>query len=278
MNMTTIMAVVSVLIASAAFAITILALRYEQRIEKRMGNLFDQMSNTQNQIQGLSQEMYSVLTFSRPVLSDNKLKSVLPELAENFYDVFTKNKLFLMSFLDNHLDHTLVLSRDAVKGTLHIRNMSLIDYASELLLLAEPNDKIFATSYIKTPEFWDTAAARRYLREQERLSKERKVTVSRIFLYDDDAACQDARNMAEMDNHLSKGIHVFTAIAPRVEADLRRDMFLIQGRLAAEYEMTFDREELLGLWIWVEPDNVDLITKRMKKLIDVSTPYEKSTP
>jgi hypothetical protein len=55
-------------------------------------------------------------------------------------------------------------------------------------------------------------------------------------------------------------------------------MFLIKRRLAAEYEMTFDRRELLGLWVWLDPGNVGLITKRMKRLIDVSTEYVQSTP
>jgi len=278
MNTETIIAIASIVIASSALGVTIWALLCARRMEKRLVNLLDQMISTQNQIQGLSDEMYNLLMFSRPVLSDNKLKNVLPKLAENFYDVFRKNELFLKSFLENHLDHTLVISKDAVEGKLHIRGVNLIDYAIELISLAEPNDKIFATSYIKTPEFWDTAAAKRYLREQERLIAERKVTVSRIFLYDDDDACQDARNITEMDNHSSKGVHVFTAIAPRIEADLREDMFLIEGRLAAEYNMSYDREELLGIWIWLDQNNVELITKRMKKLIDVSTPYVKSNP
>lgn len=249
MSVQTAVTIAAVVVGVAAVFIAVWAFLYQRRMAHRLSGLVDQMSSTQAQIQGLSREMYALLTFSRAALSDDQLRTKFPELAQNYFAVFKDNKLFLKSFLDQHLSRTLKMSMDAAGGTLTILSMSLIDYAVDLLLLANPGDKVFATSYIKTPKFWGTPSAKRYLQEQERLVRERAVTVSRVFLYDDAAACEDARNIEEMDNHDSKGIKVYTAIAPELEADLRRDTFLIEDRLAAEYLMTADREELLKLQI-----------------------------
>jgi len=265
MSVETIGMIIAIAFGAVGVFVAVRALRSQQTAARRL--------------EDLSSEMYGLIELSRAALSDPELKRRLPELAQYYSAIFEKNRIFEKSFFDEYLRRSLSMTEEAVRrGRLHIEAVNLIDYAVLLLQFAEPGDKVFATSYVMTPKFWDKPAAKTYLREQERLIKERRIEVSRIFIYNDEAARNDPRNVEEMGNQDSMGINVYTAIMPQLEVDLRRDMFVIQGRVAAEYETTIDREELLGLWVWVEPDDVEVIGRRMIRLVDASQKYTRPTP
>jgi len=247
--------------------------RQMSETEQRIAGLSLEMTKTQERISGLSQETYALLGFSKPVLSDDELREKFPELAQNYFCVYSENRVYLKTFLSQHLAQTMKLSRDAASGSLYIPTVSLIDYAVDLLSVAQEGDRVFATSFIKTPKFWDTAAAKRYLQEQERMIKNKNATVSRVFLYDELSSSVDARNVKEMTDQSAKGIQVYVGIASELEPNLRQDMLVIEGRLAAVYEMTTDREELIGVRVWIGRDEVQDRGRRMAKLIESSRRY-----
>jgi class 3 adenylate cyclase len=219
-----------------------------------------------------------ILRLSEAAFADTTLRDRLPKLANDLLVLFSDKPIFLASWADRHLNELLEFTSDAAKGRVYIdKGGEFVDYVMELLGLTEMDDKIFATSYIKPKAFWAKRSATAYLNKQRRLTKKQNVTITRFFLYDKSDALNKPRNKQEAKKHHAAGVHVYTGITAQLNKDLRRDMFLIENRIAAIFELTADREEMLGMHIMVKQEDVRRMSKRMQDLLDATQKYAGTT-
>jgi len=224
------------------------------------------MRSTEDRLRALSDEMYTVLEFAKGAFSNPKLKSRLQLLAENHASLCEKGGI-LSDLADSQLDTCVQISLGAVRNCVEIRPVYLEPYAVQLMKMATTGDVLFTTSYVKTAAFWHSPRTKAYIRENE-AAVERGVTVVRVFLFDDEKALDQSEN--EMDSQCKRGIHVRTALTNEVEPELRRDLFYLEGRVAAEYVLTADREDLLTLRIWTSPPELRLFGDIVRRLVDAS--------
>ena len=224
------------------------------------------LRSTEERLRMLSDEMYTVLEFAKRAFSNAKLKERLQVLAQNYSRLNDEGGI-LARLAEEQLDTCVQLSLGATRNAVEIRPVYLEPYAAELIRLAVTGDELFTTSYVKTYAFWDSPRTKAYIRENE-AAVERGVTVVRVFLFDDEKAL--AQSESEMDSQCRKGIHVRTALTNEVEPELRRDLFYLEGHVAAEYVLTADREDLLALRIFTSPPELRLFGEIIRRLVDAS--------
>jgi len=228
------------------------------------------LRNTEERLRTLSDEMYTVLEFAKRAFSNAKLKERLQALAQN-YACLDEQGGILAKLAEEQLDTCVQISLGATRDAVEIRPVYLEPYAVQLIRLAETDEVLFTTSYVKTSAFWDSPRTKAYIRENE-AAVERGVTVFRVFLFDDEQALAQSEN--EMDTQCRKGIQVRTALTSDVEPELRRDLFYLEGRAAAEYVLTADREDLLALRIFTSPSELRIFGEIIRRLVDASKEHK----
>jgi len=234
--------------------------------EHRLEALFASIESTRQSTESLSNEMYAVLEFAKRAFSDPRLKTRLQSIAESYVKIQEKGG-FLSTFVNSELDTCVEISLGAVRGCVEIRPVYLEPYAVQLLKMAEPGDRLFATSYVRTSAFWNSPRTKAYIRENEAAVK-RGVNVTRIFLFDDEKAL--AESTQEMASQQKKGIDVRVALTKELEPELMRDLFYLENRIAAEYVLTPDRQGLLTLRFWTAVPEIKAIGNVMERLIEAS--------
>lgn len=265
----------SVAVAVAAVAFGVWSFIHQNR---RLAGLLQDLNVARSSIQGLSEEMYAFLQLSRSAFADQRLREKLPELGNHLVSVFSSALPYLTTLVERNFNGMVQLARDAAAtGTVYVDRVDLIDYGVELVRLAGAGDQIITTSYVKTSAFWDSPTAKTYLREQERVIRDKQVSITRIFLFDDYDAMDESRSQEEVTKHVEAGVTVRTGIASELKVDLRRDMFFISGKIAAEYDMTSDQEEILGVRIWASAEGISQIGGRMRDLLSDTQPWEIGT-
>jgi hypothetical protein len=261
----------------ASVAAALYAIRQGSGLLKQLRDQVDRMAatetalnQTQHRIAELSRDLYAVVNLTQDAAQVDGLLSNLRAIAGDYADIATNNHTFLSDFVRRTLTDLTSHTHRAKSGFAELTAEDLSDQAAELADYAIEGDTLIATSYVNTTDFWGTPAAARYLQVNENLIKTRGVEIIRIFLFADEEAA--AASIPEMTKQANAGVTVRTALTPRLETSLKRDMFLLGDRLAAEYDLTNDRSDILRLRVWHRPQSeVDAVIRRMRKLVQSST-------
>ncbi|MDX6699540.1 MAG: hypothetical protein QOE65_2937 [Solirubrobacteraceae bacterium] len=269
--------IASVMAALIAIALAIFQTRQLKQQIERLADTEEALTKTQERINSLSSEMYEVLKLSEAAHSTPNLFDNIAQLAENCAVVYPQGSAYLTQFVAGQLETLVNHSSQARAGSIEITPSDIADMAVTLVQLAEEGDKIVTTSYVSTEDFWTRPSAQRYLEKTTDLIANRQVDITRIFLFDGPESV--APSLAEMDKQCRAGIHVRTAFTDSLEPALKRDMFLLGNRVAAEYILTTDRRDILTLRIWdAEHKEVGEVSDRMDRLVRSSTEYSPSDP
>ena len=269
---------VSLLAAVVAISLAIYQTRQLKQQIAKLVSTENALTETQARIGALSTELYDVLEISNRASGSPVLLAGLRQLAANCGGVFAEDNTYLTSFLQDQLDALVKQSAQALTRQLQVKaNTDVAGMALNLVKLAQPKEKVFTTSYVSTKAYWDDPSARRYLDVNRELVRKSDVAITRIFIFDNEEI--EAGNCSELDKQWDAGIHVRTALTQALEPDLKRDMFLLGNRLAAENEMTADRNDILSVRIWDSSDTeLGEFADRMNALMRSSQEYTPDRP
>jgi hypothetical protein len=275
---------ISVILGSVSVAAAIAALSFaahqtrqlKQQIEK-LANTETALQETQSRIDGLSTEVYEVLELYKAASSSASLLTTMRKLAMNCGQVFAQENIFLKQFLESQLDLLVKSSGEATTSHLEVQaSNEVAGMALNLVKLAQPNDEVITTSYVSTDKYWDDPSGQRYLEVNEELIQKHNVSITRIFLFDSQESEEKSRS--EMAKQCEAGIKVRTVLTKNLTIDLKRDMFLLGLRLAAENVMTNDQNDILSVRIWDSSQKeVGEFADRMNVLMHSSTEYNPAT-
>jgi hypothetical protein len=265
----------------AAFAALTFAAHQTRQLKKQITKLASTetaLQETQSRIDGLSTELYDVLEISKAASNSAKLLTTLRQLAANCGQVFSRENLFLTTFLESQLEAIVKQSGEAITSHLEVKaSNEVAGMALNLVKLAQPKDEVTTTSYVRTEKYWDDPSGQRYLEVNEELIRDFGVTITRIFLFDSETNEETSRS--EMDKQHRAGIKVRTVLTKNLTIDLKRDMFLLGNRLAAENVMTNDQNDILSVRIWDSSQKeVGEVADRMASLIRASKAYSPAEP
>ncbi len=235
---------------------------------------------TQERLEDLAKEMYSVLQFAQDAMTKPDLVQRFRQLASSAATLFQTPSSFHTTFfrdcIEDEFDAMVDLARQASTGMVEFKPRDLSDFAEVLLGDAHKGEDVLTTSYVKAQDFWNTPSARAYLETTRRLIAEHELNVIRIFLFDDARALDDSK--LEIEKHVDAGIHVRTALTGALEARDKRDLLLLgniekrEYRLAAEYLMSMDRAQFTRLRVWTPPQReVAEVATCMQHLLVSST-------
>lgn len=263
---------VSVFAALLALVFAYFQTRQLREQISRLANTEAALTETQARIDDLSVELYDVLNLSQEAQKAPGLFDGLRELASNCAAVYPGPSTFLGEFLRTEFDALRRYSAQARSGSIEIAVKDIASMALTLARLANEQERVIVTSYVSTEDFWTKPSAQRYLAANRELIADRNVKIVRIFLFDTPQAAEKSR--PEMDKQYAADIEVRTALTEELEMDLKRDMFLLGDRLAAEYVMTADRKDILSLRIWdKDTPDIEQVSDRMTRLISSSELY-----
>jgi hypothetical protein len=273
-TVTVVLGAISVAAALVALSVAAQQTRQlKQQIEK-LANTENALQETQSRIDGLSTEVYDVLELYKAASSSAALLSTMRKLAINCGQVFSQENIFLKKFLESQLDLLVKSSGEATTQHLEVQaSNEVAGMALNLVKLAQPNEEVITTSYVSTDKYWDDPSGQRYLEVNEELIKNRNVSITRIFLFDSQESEEKSR--PEMAKQHAAGIKVRTALTRNLTIDLKRDMFLLGSRLAAENVMTNDQNDILSVRIWDSSQKeVGEFAERMDILMHASVGYD----
>lgn len=207
----------------------------------------------------------------------SKTPDLLPRvsaLTTTLSDLLPSQMPFFSDYIDNRLTSLIVDAERANSGSVEINVVDLTDEAIALFELAQPQEKVFTTSYVDTDAFWHTPAANNYLQTNRTLIRDKEVDITRVFMFDTVAALE--KSEPEMDKQVAAGIHVKTVLTGDLPGDLRRDMFVLGDRLAAQFDMTNDRQDFLTLRVWHDKREVNAFMSRMARMLQICSDYPTS--
>jgi hypothetical protein len=242
-------------------------LRFEQT-EKALAQIADNMA-------ALSENTLAAIRLPQATSHVPGLLPRVRALTEGLADTLPADRPFISDYLDSRLTSLIIDTERANSGSLEIEVVDLMDLALGLFELARANERISTTSYVDTGAFWHTPAAGNYLQTNRRLIRDRKVKITRIFIFEDEQARSESE--AEMDKQCAAQIDVKTVLTSELQGDLKRDMFLLGDRVAAQFEMTTDRHDFQQLRIYYDDREVAAYKRRMERLNEIARPYPPDT-
>jgi hypothetical protein len=262
--------------------VALMAAVYQTRhLRTQAAALHDQVTRFEATEKGLAQIAQNMAELSDNTVAAIKLpqttahvQGLLPrvrDLTEGLAEILPADRPFISEYIDNRLTSLIVDAERANSGSLEIAVVDLTDFAITLFELAKPDESVYTTSYVDTEAFWHTPAANNYLQTNKRLIRDSNVKITRIFIFDDAEALKESE--PEMDKQCAAKINVKTVLTSELQGDLKRDMFLLGDRLAAQFEMTTDRHDFQQLRVYYDDREVAAFARRMERLDEVSTDY-----
>jgi hypothetical protein len=241
------------------------------KTQSHITDIFTNLGDISTDMERLSASTLAAVGLPEAAATVDTLLPRVQTLVEALSQSLTDRKPFITDFIDQRFASLVTDAERAASGSLEIPVVDLTDLAIELFELADETEKIYTTSFVDTAAFWHTPAAVHYLQANKRLITERNVDITRIFIFDTPQALAESEE--EMDKQCAARINVKTVLTENIQGDLKRDMFLLGGRVAAQFEMTSDRRDLLQLRVWYGTVEVDTIKARMERLDEVSDLY-----
>ncbi len=200
-----------------------------------------------------SAELESALTAAREIISTkNPQARVLLESATNAYATRIKEL------------HT---------GWVKLSPADFMEWVEEVFTSAKPGDTFNATSHLAGGEYWKQNYGRRY-ETLNRIAKTRGLAIQRIYLLRDDDHIQEYKEVFARQSDFGD-IRIVTFDADDNSMNLlRRDFFVYNGDVAAEFHFTQPGMELAYIQVTTDRDQVRKLAGEYARLRDTfSRPY-----
>jgi hypothetical protein len=239
--------------------------------ESGLNQIFDNLGLLSTNMERLASSTVAAINLPEEASHVDHLLPRVRALVKGLTTVLPAEHPFISDYIDKKFQTLITDTERAHSGSLEIYVVNLTDLAIELFELAEADETVLTTSYVDTQAFWQTPGAVPYLLTNKALIKERGVNITRIFIFNDPASLEKSEE--EMDKQCDAGIKVKTVFTEELQGDLIRDMFLLDERLAAQFETTADRRELLQLRVWYDTGEIQTIKTRMDRLDGISVDY-----
>jgi hypothetical protein len=229
------------------------------------------LTAAQEGIAGLSHEMYDVLGLVATAREDQALFSAVQSLTESYAQVLPANMPYITEYFREQLDELSSRVSEARTGYVEVFPFDITLVALRLIRLVDDGEHVFTTSYVATPDFWNRQDAKQYLNRSQDLIANHAVEVTRVFIFKDEK--ESAQSRAEMDRQHEAGIHVRVVFTKDLPPDLKRDMFLLENRLCAQYVLGPDAETQ-SVRIYASPNpEVIKAEERRQRLLTASDEY-----
>lgn len=211
----------------------ILYIRFQQ-VPSIEDNIIKRTEKSEEIILNRTQKLEDNLSLSTKYINHPMAMTLLSEYV-TATDVVNQNKStpFFDEYFSKRRERYLEGLRDAQKGQYRILKSEIPVFANQVLEKAAKS--VFATSYVKSIEWWDTPWGRRYEELNYRKVKA-GVRITRFFLFANEADLNKARGL--LSRQVANGVQVYV-VNPNDTADTYwNDIIIVDDSFGGELLLT----------------------------------------
>jgi len=203
-------------------------------------------------------------------MKDRKLVEILTSIAESYTSIHALGEDFLSKRAENVIGEASRVLNEMSSGKVNVLPHDYHEVASLLLHTTKAQDKVLATSYVETGEWWKNPSGEAYLQENINAVR-RGAEVTRIFIFDNEKSFHQSE--ALMIKQVEGGMKIKVAYAQDVPTRAQLDCMLVDDRYAVELLLAADKKTVLGFTVEHSESAVSRLKGLFTELLSKSEPF-----